>query len=126
MAGITLITDPLEGVVGDVSFKNGNMSLEVEKDAVILQMKQRLKFFFTEWFLDKNLGIPYIQRVFVKNPEPELLDSLFKDVILSVDKVTRITQWDLLVDTATREMRLDFKADTTFGEIEFSNKLGKT
>lgn len=124
MAGITLITDPDEGVVGDVSFLDGNMSLQVEKDAIILEMKQALKFFFTEWFLDKRKGIPYIQRIFIKNPDPELLDTIFKDVILNVNLVTRITQWSLQVDTGTREMRLSFKADSTFGEIEFSDKIG--
>jgi len=124
MAGLTLITDAADGVVGDVKITNGDLSLTDDNDSVALQISQKLKFFFAEWFLDKRQGIPYFERILAKNAEPEYIDATLKDVVLSADYVTRITQWAITVDTDTRELNLEFRADTTFGQIAFSDSLG--
>jgi len=124
MAGMTLITDAADGVLGDIKITDGDLSLSIERDAIVLQLSQKLKFFFAEWFLDQRLGVPYFERILNKSTEPELIDSTLKDVVLSTPLITRITQWVIEVDRDNREMRLQMAADSTYGEIKLSTILG--
>ena len=126
MSGLTLITDIADGVIGDVKITDGDLTITNERDSIVLRISQKLQFFFAEWFLDKTLGIPYFERILVRNPDPALVDSILKQVVLSVDGITRINQWIIEVDRTSREMRLTFRADSIYGEIDFSDNLGKS
>lgn len=103
----------------DLELDNGDLLLTEGIDRTRQFLSQRLKFFEGEWFLDTDLGIAYFDEVFVKNPDPIALDTIFKDVILDTPGVLGLEEYEMLLDTATRELKLSFHARTTDGPIEF-------
>lgn len=77
----------------------------------------RLGFFLGEWFLDVTKGIPYFERIFVKQKDAKAkIDAIFKDAILGTPTVN-----SFLAFTSTlinRAYRCDWKVDTDFGPVE--------
>lgn len=103
---------------GDLLISNNRFSLtENNSDEEISQrLKQALKTFLAEWFLDSTIGIPYFQAVFVKGTPPEIISGLFKDAIIAVPGVLTLTRFDdLEYDPATREMKVSFDVTTING-----------
>ena len=84
MADLLLDTD------GDIYLSNGKISLtkNISQKVSIL-----LKTFKGEWFLDDSIGIPYFQTILGKKISKEKIDLLFKTQILSVDGVSKITEF---------------------------------
>lgn len=75
-------------------------------DAIRQQIRSRLLFFRGEWFLDKRQGMPYYQAVFVKNPNIALVQSVFRQAILSTPGVKSIAKLETTLDAATRTFTL--------------------
>lgn len=71
-------------------------------DAVIQRLCIRLAFFRGEWFLDQREGVPYLQSVFVKNPDLPLIEALFRRVARTTPGVTRVVSYAAALDTRTR------------------------
>lgn len=105
---------------GDIDLTDGVLSLTTGREAVAQRLRQAISMFFGEWFLDKTRGIPYVQQVFVKNPNPVVIDTVFKRTILEEPAVTKLREFTLDLDTATRELSVDFRVSTTSGDIDFS------
>lgn len=99
---------------------NGNKSLQ----ATAQRLRQKLRFFFGEWFLDKSKGIPYFQQIFLKNPNPTVVESVFVSEIVSDPAVTELESIDFDVDKATRKLTLSFRARCDDTVIVFSDVLG--
>jgi hypothetical protein len=106
----TVMFDP---VTNDVHFS----SLKIAKgdDAIAQKLRQRLRFFKGEWFLDTRLGVPYLREaggiVFgVKGPNVPAINAVFRQVILSVPQITKIQSLTFTVDTKARKGTLDFVA----------------
>mgnify|MGYP002798270889 FL=1 len=64
--------------VGDISITNS------VRQAVLI----RLRWIYNEWRLGPELGFPWFEQVFVKNPNTVKIRSLIRDEILQVDGVT--------------------------------------
>jgi hypothetical protein len=106
---------------GDLDLTNGEISLTGSgQEAIAQRLKQRLSFFLGEWFLDQTRGIPFIQQIFVKRPNPVVVDAVFKSEILQEPSVTELQEFELDLDTATRELTLSFRVQSEEGEINFS------
>lgn len=76
----------------------------------------RLKFFLGEWFLDLREGVPYYRDVFVQNPDLNLIRSIFRAVILSVQDVQGVTALTLAYDPRLRTLGVAFTALLATGE----------
>ena len=108
------------GTSGDIDLTNGAVSLTSGVTSASQRIAQRLRFFYSEWFLDRTRGVPYIQQVFVKRPNPVVIDAIFKNEILADPAVIELKQFALDLDTATRVLTITFKALTSDGLIDFS------
>lgn len=75
-------------------------------DAIVQRYRVRLKFFLGEWFLDRNQGMPYVEKILTHNPDRVLIRSLFRRALLSVPGTKDVRELELEVDTSTRRMRL--------------------
>lgn len=64
--------------VGDISITNS------VRQAVLI----RLRWIYNEWRLGPELGFPWFEQVFVKNPNTVKIRSLIRDEILQVEGVT--------------------------------------
>lgn len=114
----------LDLLTGDAILDEGNFELNSGIDAVRQHLKQRLQTFLGEWFLDNRVGVPYYEHILIKNPNPSVLDTVFKSVILNTPGILELIEFDIDLDEATRQMTLVFKANTVDGEIDFSQVLG--
>jgi hypothetical protein len=81
-------------------------------DAAIAQkVKQRLRFYQGEWFLDTRLGVPYIQVIFPTKPVSiPALQAIFRRVLLSVPQIVSVQSLDIALDPVERSGTIDFVA----------------
>lgn len=105
---------------GDIAIVNGDFALVTGVDETVQFLIQRLKLFLGEWFLDETLGLPYFDEVFVKNPDPIALDSIFKTYILKSPGVLELTAFSLDFDTPTRTLSIRGTIRALDGEADFS------
>lgn len=105
----------LDLVTHDLKIENFDLSLVTGIDRVLQNLKIRLWFFFTEWFLDTSKGVPFFQEIMIKNPDLNSNEALLKDVIIGTVDVLEILSFDLNFDSATREQVVNFEVNTTFG-----------
>ncbi|MEE8299288.1 MAG: hypothetical protein V3R67_07910 [Thermodesulfobacteriota bacterium] len=114
MSGILL------DINGDLDITNGNITLTTGVVATKQRLQQKFRLFAEEWFLDKSRGLPYFTQMFVKNPNPVILDALFKREIITDPAVIELQEFDLTLDGSLRTLTLTFKALTEDGVIDFT------
>lgn len=78
-------------------------------DSVLQAIKIRLKWFLAEWRINTNYGMPYYDKVFVKNPSTALIEDRIRTEILSVDGVQTIESISVVIDKTTRVATIQFK-----------------
>lgn len=85
-------------------------------DAIVQNMRRRIKFFLGEWFLDQRLGIPYIEQVFVAAPDIPMIDALFRKAIRSTPGVAEVPVFRSRFESAERRYYVDeFRAKLVDG-----------
>ncbi len=107
----------------DIEPTGNDLVLVTGADAIKQHLGQRLKTFYGEWFLNMEIGVPYFQQVLKKNPDPVVVDSIFKREIVNTPGILQLTEFDLNIDNATRTLTLTFKALSSEGEIDFSEVI---
>lgn len=112
-------------VTKELILESGDLQLCEGVDRAKQYLAQRLSAIRGEWAFDLDEGVPYFENVFVKAPDPVILEGIFKDRILSTPGIIGLDEFDLTLDTATRELSLDFLAQSTDGPINFSEVLGR-
>ena len=81
------------------------------------QVTLRIGFFKGEWFLDEERGVPWYEEIIVKNPNLIRIREIFRDTILSVRGIRRVTFMDLLFSAYARTLSVNFRASTDLGEL---------
>ena len=109
---------------GDVDITENKLSLTTGQTAIAQRLSQRLRLFFGEWFLDKTRGVPWIQQVFVKNPNATIVDAVIKREIIAEPAVREIQTFELDLNTSTRLLTVTFRVLTSEGEINFQEAFG--
>jgi len=92
-------------------------------DAIEQHLKQRFKFFRGEYKYDLTRGIPYHDEFFKKNPNPIVMDTVLKDVILTTPGIIELTEFFMELDNATRILNVTFKTQTSAGELDYSEYI---
>lgn len=93
-------------------------------ERVAQQIKIQLLTWRGEWFLDTTHGVPYLDYILVKNPSIELIRSIFREQIMSVDDVNDVVDIEIDYDVKTRIMTVAYEASTSYGLITRKEKLG--
>jgi hypothetical protein len=73
--------------------------------------------------LDTTIGVPFHQEIFKKRPNPISVEAAFKNEILNTPGVLALSEFEMTIDEATRELTVTFKAVGTEGIIDFSEVL---
>jgi hypothetical protein len=105
----------------DLIIENNDLSLVVGRDEIAQVLRQKLRLFLGEWFLDTREGLDYYGVVLKKNVDPGKLDALFKEAILSSRGVVELINFKL--ELSQRTLSLEFVARTSDGIINFSEDL---
>ena len=72
-------------------------------ESVCQAVRVRLLWFFDEWRLGPDMGFPYFENVFVKNPSESKIRHLIRETVMSVDEVTDVTEISFSLNSRTRE-----------------------
>lgn len=91
-------------VNNELDLTSGAVELIDGIDAVVQHLKLRFLLIAGEWFRDRNVGVPYFQRIFVKNPDLALLRAIFRRVALTTPGVDEIEDLVLTYENATRSL----------------------
>ena len=108
----------------DLDVTNFDLGTVDEIDAVRQSLAIRLQFFFGEWFLDTTKGVKLYDFVLIKNPDPNLIASVMKVVILETNDVVNLLEYTQEIDNKTRKLSITFKVDTVFGELGTTQTIG--
>ena len=105
----------------DIEIINNDLFLIEGRDEIAQVLRQELRFFLGEWFLNTDGGIPYLQEILKKNPNASTIDAIFKNKILESPGVIELTEYELTLEK--RKLTLVFKARTEEGIITFNEVL---
>lgn len=89
-------------------FENNNIVLGTGVDTLVDRLRMNLSTFQGEWFLDANLGIPYIQQVFKKPVNVGALYTIFSSAIRSTEGVKSLTKLEFDTDKSERKLSISF------------------
>lgn len=81
---------------------DGSLAVVTETEAVGQHVRQRLKTFFGEWFLDTTIGVRWIQEIFARKYNPALAEAVVKGEILATDGVESIETFSIRFDRVSR------------------------
>lgn len=108
----------------DLIIDNGDLIVIDNAERVAQQIKIQFLTWAGEWFLDTRHGVPYLDYILVKNPNMELISSIFREQIMSVDDVDSVNSLEINYNAQTRTMEVEYEASTTYGLVRRKEKLG--
>ena len=82
----------------------GNLAMVFDAEAIGEHARQRLMTHEGEWFLDKDVGVPWISDILGGQYDPVLAESVVKAEILDTDGVTEITSFSVRFDREQRNL----------------------
>ena len=89
--------------------KTGDLVLE---DSVAQKIRIRLLWFEGEWRWNREEGMPYFDRLLIKNPDLDSFESVVRGRIFEVEEVTDVKNVEISFDRKTRNAVIRFVAQT--------------
>lgn len=108
----------------DLLTANNDLLLIDNAERIAQQICITLKFWLGEWFLNKNDGVPYLERIMVKNPNLSHIRQILREKIMSVDGVESVSALNLFVDNENRVLSVTYEASTSYGLVTGKEVLG--
>ena len=100
---LSTVVDSENPTIGDLKLTSGQVRLtQTFKQAVAQHLRIRMQFFYGEWFLDVKEGIPFFERVLIKNPSLPKISNIFRRVIVETPGIVAVDNLQLTLDNATR------------------------
>jgi len=78
--------------------------LVYDAEAVGQHARQRTMAFKGEWFLNSNVGVPWLDDIMGKQYDPALAESIIKSVVKKTDGVESINAFSIRFNNKTREL----------------------
>lgn len=72
----------------------------------------RLKWVLSEWRWKKKEGLPYFEKLFIKNPDLYFFESAVRSKIFDVKEVTAVKDVSIFVDSKKRNATIKYIAIT--------------
>ncbi|MBW2672060.1 MAG: hypothetical protein JRD89_01425 [Deltaproteobacteria bacterium] len=123
------MTDFLLDADGDISLTDsGDFELVTDAEAVGQHLQMRLLTFLGEWFLDKNVGVPYFQKIFGKKAKFATTRSILRAVVATTPGIKTIEEFTFDSDRVARVLSLTCQGlldDSTEYTFEYTElKIG--
>jgi hypothetical protein len=84
------MTSLLLNPCGDLDITEGKTTIVRGADAVRQRWLVYIRTFLGEWFLDQNLGVPYVQQLFVKQISRQTIKQIFTTATLEVPGILQV------------------------------------
>lgn len=99
----------------DMTFGQGIANMADEAESVAQRVYTRLLLLFSEWFLDTDAGVPYLQDVTIKPANMPLAEAVIKRTILETDGVLEIRSFNMTLDRETRRLTVSATVANVYG-----------
>lgn len=110
--------DPITPDYGDIVWRNGPLRKEETTQSRVDVVGQRLLILLrtwkTEWFLDTEYGIPYMQEILGRKTSKSAVDLIFQRAILAENGVRELTFFESTF--VNRQYSMTFRVKVTTGE----------
>ncbi len=107
----------LDDLNHDLTVQNYDLQLVTEADQLTQKLKNKILFFYSEWFLDTTQGVQYYEIALVKNPDLVLISNMIKAAILDTQGVFEIISYEQTMDNRARKLSVNFIVDTIYGNL---------
>lgn len=107
----------------DLVIAFGDFQLAAGEVGIRQSIRVFLLFFLEEWFLDLARGMPYFQRIFIKNPSLVEVREHFRERLESVPGVRSIISLDVN-NLGSRRAGVDWNVNTDVGELSGKTDRG--
>lgn len=108
---------------GEWSVENGDFAVIADDAAVPQGIRIRVATFLGECYLDESIGVDYIDKVLVRNPDALLIRALFGAAIADTPDVVNVIGAQL-VDDGDRNASISYAVDTTYSDQPISGTVG--
>lgn len=109
----------LDPATGDLALNDNGEFKAVEE---IRRIGQACRIVCTthlgEWLLDTSSGIDYINEVFIKNPDENLIRARFYQQLSRVPGVISVDSVTTTPDFSTRTLNIEFSVQTEYGTVK--------
>jgi hypothetical protein len=97
------LTDAVE-----LDLVGGDLSVTTDSAQVAQHLRTRLHLYYGEWVFNPESGIKYVEEIFIKAPDLNIVDGLLKSAILDTPGVVEITNYESALDDTTRALTVNF------------------
>lgn len=102
--------------------ENGSLAVVRNAEAVAQHARKRLMAFHGEWFLDKEVGVPWLSEILGNTYDPTAAESVIKSEILETDGVTEIETFSVSFNRQLRHVKaFGITVNTEYDEKVFIN-----
>lgn len=115
--------DLLLGADGDLVIEGGELQFVRGREAIAQHIGTRLRMFRGEWFLDRNLGVPYLDGVLDRIPDVSLVTPILRRVILGTPGVDSVERLEFSLDSETRTLTVLGEVVTTDGPVDLTAEV---
>lgn len=99
---------------GDLDFEKGDLFFIDNDQRIIQQIKIRLLTWAGEWFLDKNVGIDYLDIFQEKQNTEALIENLIRNTIADIENVVSVDSVAVKTDNKNRTLTINFDITINF------------
>lgn len=92
---------------GDLAITNNDLVQIEGPNETKQRIEQRLQMFFSEWFLDRRKGIPYIQDILRKSAQQSTISAILKKEIIDVLGVDELLAFEMDYVTVSRTLTIN-------------------
>lgn len=97
---------------------SGTLAMVTGTEAIGGLVGQRLMAYRGEWFLDANVGVPWVQQVMVRPFDAVVADAVIKETILGTLGVREMVSFSMEVRPTRRELAvIRAEVETIYGEM---------
>jgi len=100
--------------------ENGDFVTVLDLEAYKQQLSIRFKFFRGQWYLDKEEGSPWVDRVFSRLSRNEIKPMIFK-IIKTTPGTSSVESLILKENRQTRTLSIEATIQTIFGEAKINS-----
>jgi hypothetical protein len=99
--------------------ENGRMRYtKTELEYVAQKIRHELSLFLGEWFVDPEMGLPYLPGNIKKSEHRTVLESAIRAKLVSIEDVKSIIEFSPFYDKGERLLEVAFVLDTKAGKLE--------
>jgi len=101
----------------DIDVSGEDLFFVYDIDQLAQNLKIRLQTFLAEWYLNIEIGVPYFQEIFKKNPNEIIVTNYIKKVIKETEGILNILSFSFSYnndDPSIRGVSISFTCDTIY------------